>query len=274
VADGPAAAPDPRRPAMTVCRRCGAETTDAVLWFCRRCGAPLESTASGSQSAASPRPATPQPEIPQRELPSAQTSETPGPSGPQPYEMRIETLLNRPRRAAQQRFVLVAATAAVLIALGAVVAVGVLFSGKPASPAKSQAAAAPSAVLDTTTDDMMPSTTDADSDTGTSATGTSATVAPPSGPAAVVEAYYAAIERRDYQTAFNLRADSAGGSVSGFASGYATTASVVLKVTSVNGDTVYIQLTAQQIDGSVLNYSGYYVVRNGLITSANISQNN
>jgi hypothetical protein len=192
--------------------------------------------------------------------------------------MRIETLLNRPRRAAQQRFVLVAATAAVLIALGAVVAVGVLFSGKPASPAKSQAAAAPSAVLDTTTDDMMPSTTDADSDTGTSATGTSATVAPPtappSGPAAVVEAYYAAIERRDYQTAFNLRADSAGGSVSGFASGYATTASVVLKVTSVNGDTVYIQLTAQQIDGSVLNYSGYYVVRNGLITSANISQNN
>jgi hypothetical protein len=123
------------------------------------------------------------------------------------------------------------------------------------------------------------STTDSASATDTStATETASSSASPSpsatGPAAVVLAAYADINRHDYQDAYNLGLAQNGESYSTFAQGYGTTQSDTVTITGVNGDVVSVSLLAVSTSGTQHTYSGTYTVSGGVITGASLQQVN
>ncbi|AUI57576.1 hypothetical protein [Amycolatopsis sp. BJA-103] len=92
--------------------------------------------------------------------------------------------------------------------------------------------------------------------------------------AQTVIAYYDAINRGDFSTAWSLGGQrlAKGGTLASYAKGYATTSWAALTVTSVSGNTVYVDLSARQTDGSLRTFSGSYTVSNGAITSANMKR--
>jgi hypothetical protein len=92
------------------------------------------------------------------------------------------------------------------------------------------------------------------------------------GPASVVEAYFAAINAKDYQTAWSLGGENQGGSYADFAAGFANTEQDTVTVESVSGDVVTVTLVAQNDDGTILNFAGTYTVTNGEITASNMQQ--
>jgi serine/threonine protein kinase len=98
--------------------------------------------------------------------------------------------------------------------------------------------------------------------------------ATPSGPAAVVQAYYAAINNHDCGTAWNLGGDNLsaarGQTYQQFCQGFNSTSHDIVAVDSVAGDTVAVTIVAQQTDGSSQTYRGSYVVGNGVIQSASV----
>jgi hypothetical protein len=94
------------------------------------------------------------------------------------------------------------------------------------------------------------------------------------GPAAVVLAAYADINRHDYQGAYNLGLAQNGQSYSTFAQGYSTTQSDTVTVTGVSGDVVSVSLLAVSTDGTQRTYSGTYTVSGGSITGASLQQVN
>jgi hypothetical protein len=87
-----------------------------------------------------------------------------------------------------------------------------------------------------------------------------------SGPAATVKAYFAAIDSRDYATAWRLGGSNLGGSYAAYAQGFAGTASDQVSIISVHGHVVTARLTARQADGSIRIYQGTYAVVGGVIT--------
>jgi serine/threonine-protein kinase len=91
------------------------------------------------------------------------------------------------------------------------------------------------------------------------------------GPAATVQAYFAAINAHDYARAWALGGKNiAKTSYSGFASGFNGTAKDNVTVVSVAGDVVTVKLAAVQTDGSVKHYAGTYTAANGVITQSHI----
>jgi hypothetical protein len=96
------------------------------------------------------------------------------------------------------------------------------------------------------------------------------------GPAATVLAAYAAINRKDYQTAYSLGLGDPqpGESLQQYAAGYADTDNVTVTITAVQGDTVTVSLDATQTDGTQQTFSGTYTVSGGHITGASIQQAN
>ena len=105
------------------------------------------------------------------------------------------------------------------------------------------------------------------------ATGSPSATAP-TGPAAVVQDYFAAITDHDYAQAWNLGGKNFGGSYSNFVAGLDTTAQDTLTIVSVSGDQVTAQLAADQTDGTVKDFSGVYTVSNGTIVQAQVQQTN
>jgi hypothetical protein len=92
-------------------------------------------------------------------------------------------------------------------------------------------------------------------------------------PAAVVTAYYDAINNHDYRTAYRLstyaqRTED----FAHFKMGYADTRRDSLTITGVTGDVVSFDLVANHTNGTVKPYSGTYTVRNGKIVGANVNQ--
>lgn len=88
----------------------------------------------------------------------------------------------------------------------------------------------------------------------------------------VVEEYFAAINSRDYRTAWDLGGFNFVSDYSTFAADYAGTAYDTLTITGTQGGTVSIHLEATQSDGSVKIYEGTYTASNGLLTGADIQQ--
>ncbi len=88
--------------------------------------------------------------------------------------------------------------------------------------------------------------------------------------AQTVIAYYDAINRRDFLTAWNLGGQrlAKGGNYSTYVKGFTTTAWDTLTVTGVDGNTVYVDLLARQTDGSLRTFAGSYTVSNGVIIGA------
>ena len=98
--------------------------------------------------------------------------------------------------------------------------------------------------------------------------------ATPSGPAAVVQAYYAAINNHQCGTAWNLGGNNLsaaqGQTYQQFCQGFGTTSHDILTVDSVAGNAVTVTIVAQHTDGSSQTYRGSYLVGNGVIQSASV----
>lgn len=134
--------------------------------------------------------------------------------------------------------------------------------------------AAPS---DSAASDYSSSATDTTSPTATGSPTGASSASPSSsaaGPAAVVIAAYADINKRDYQGAYNLGLDQNGDSEATFAAGYSTTQSVDVTIKHVGGETVYVGLLAMSTSGVQTSYEGTYTVSGGLITGASLQQVN
>ena len=93
-----------------------------------------------------------------------------------------------------------------------------------------------------------------------------------SGPAAVVQSYFAAINSKAYKTAWRLGGNNFSSSYSSFVDGFSTTASDMVTILSVNGSAVTVSLAAKQTNGTVKTYQGTYTVTGGVITNSNIQQ--
>jgi hypothetical protein len=92
----------------------------------------------------------------------------------------------------------------------------------------------------------------------------------PDGPAAVVQAYFDAINARDYQRAWTLGGKNIGQSYATFTSGFAATDHDVLTIQSTQGNTVTADLTAIQTDGTQRTFHGTYTVTAGTITGFSV----
>jgi RecA/RadA recombinase len=110
--------------------------------------------------------------------------------------------------------------------------------------------------------------------TTTTVTTTATSVHPvlDTGPAGVVESYVAAINNHDYQTAWAIGGQLAGGSYDQFVAGFATTDHDVLSNVSAQGNNVVADLTAYQTDGTQQTFHGTYTVTNGAITHASVQR--
>jgi hypothetical protein len=89
-------------------------------------------------------------------------------------------------------------------------------------------------------------------------------------PAALVTAYFDAINNRDYQLAWELGGRSFDSDEAHFAAGFATTAYDTPTITGVSGETVSVVLDAAQTDGTHQYYAGTYTVHEGVIVAADI----
>jgi serine/threonine protein kinase len=108
--------------------------------------------------------------------------------------------------------------------------------------------------------------------TGPRSSGNPATVSPRASADATVKAYFAAINRRDYKTAWKLNSDASGTeNFSQFKHGFSGTAhdAVTILATTSNG-VVTARLTATQTDGAVKLYRGTYTVSDGVIVNTDV----
>lgn len=87
-------------------------------------------------------------------------------------------------------------------------------------------------------------------------------------PEAVVAAYFAAINSRDYATAWSLGGKNLDRDYDTFAAGFAGTQSDTITINSVQGDEVGLTLEARQTDGTTKTFENVYTVSGGEIVSA------
>jgi hypothetical protein len=173
----------------------------------------------------------------------------------------------RPRR----RLLWAVALGIVLAAGGAIIATSLSKSSGP--PRSARLAASSPAVRPATsaaTGAQSPQATASASATGSASSGPVAG----SSPAAVVQAYFTAINNHDCATAWHLGGDNIsaarGQSYQQFCQGFSTTSHDAVTVDSAAGNTVTVTVVAQQTDGSSRTFHGTYVVANGAIDSATV----
>jgi hypothetical protein len=95
----------------------------------------------------------------------------------------------------------------------------------------------------------------------------------PAGPAGTVDAFFQAINNHNYAKAYDLNTSvHATQDYEQFKAGYADTAHDTVTITGVSGDTVSVNLVADQTNGSTKTFSGSYVVQNGAIVESSIQQ--
>jgi serine/threonine-protein kinase len=117
---------------------------------------------------------------------------------------------------------------------------------------------------------VSPSHSAASHSASTSASPTAQSSAPP-GPAAVVRAYFNAINNHQYLRAWNINQHQHSlQTYTSFRQGYAQTQFDAVTIVGVSGGVVSIQLAAHQTDGTVKNFHGSYTVSNGVIIGSNI----
>ncbi|MBQ0828861.1 hypothetical protein [Streptomyces tagetis] len=94
----------------------------------------------------------------------------------------------------------------------------------------------------------------------------------PTGPSSVVTAYFDAINRGDYSTAWYLGGRNLDPDYDHFAAGFGTTARDEVTIDGTAGETVSVTFVAWHTDGSWQTYGGTYTVRGGEIVSADIQE--
>lgn len=147
-------------------------------------------------------------------------------------------------------------------------------TARSASAAKSDPTQTPATTTPPTTPRTTPPTLPTTSTVTTPPTTTVPTTAPPTTPSAltVVQEYFAAINARDFQRAWNLGGKNWTPSYAAFVEGFSTTLSSTLTKTSVEGSKVYVTIVATQDSGDQFIYSGSYIVSNGVLTSADVTR--
>jgi tRNA A-37 threonylcarbamoyl transferase component Bud32 len=104
---------------------------------------------------------------------------------------------------------------------------------------------------------------------------TTRTVSSPSrpvpGPAAVVQAFFAAIDNRNYPAAWRLWGIRAGTTYQRFESSYAATKQETVSSVSTSGDTVTADLTIQPTTGTTTRSHGHFVVQGGVIVAMSLT---
>ena len=90
------------------------------------------------------------------------------------------------------------------------------------------------------------------------------------GPRAVVEAYLAAINQRDWPRAWRLGGDNLGRPYRAFVSGFRLTARIVILSLRASGDVVHVRILAYESSGPVQTYALFYVVRDGVIVAGQL----
>ncbi len=90
------------------------------------------------------------------------------------------------------------------------------------------------------------------------------------GPRAVVEAYLAAINQRDWPRAWRLGGENLGRPYRAFVSGFRLTARVVIVSLRSSGDVVHVRILAYESTGPVQTYALFYVVRDGVIVAGQL----
>jgi hypothetical protein len=174
-----------------------------------------------------------------------------------------------PPLASHGLFVAGVGTAAAAV-LAAAVWLGVDYLGT--SGGSSAATPAPtSAIVLQTTANNQPTDTDT---SGDDSSPTAAASSPLTDPAQVVEAFYTAINSRDFQAAWSLGGNNLSSSFSKFVAGYDDTEQDQISAQDTGPTTASIELTATQTDGSTQQFSGTYTVVNGIITGADVSADN
>ncbi|MET9348809.1 excalibur calcium-binding domain-containing protein [Streptomyces termitum] len=96
------------------------------------------------------------------------------------------------------------------------------------------------------------------------------TAAPTADAASTVEAYFAAVNARDYRRAWDLGGKNLGGSYESFRAGFADTVQDTVRIVDVQDGAVTVTLDALQADGTVRSFEGTYEVRNGVIVGADV----
>lgn len=92
------------------------------------------------------------------------------------------------------------------------------------------------------------------------------------GPASVVQEYFAAINAHDYRQAWDIVHRSIDLTYQKFKSELAGTALDTVTITAVSGDMVTANLQALQTNGTIKYYSGTYTVKGGVIVHADVRQ--
>jgi hypothetical protein len=89
-----------------------------------------------------------------------------------------------------------------------------------------------------------------------------------------VIAYYDALNRRDFATAWSLGGSriAGGGGYTKYVNGFSTTSWDTVTVTDVRGNTVYVVLSAVQTDGSTRVFSGSYTVSGGVLAGSHMTR--
>ncbi|MGF1429862.1 hypothetical protein [Kitasatospora sp. LaBMicrA B282] len=131
-----------------------------------------------------------------------------------------------------------------------------------ASPTDSTAPS-PSALL-------TPSTTPSPSASPSASASPSDSASPGASPSSVVLAYYDAINKQDFATAWQLGGRNLDSSYSSFVQGYSTTARDDATAQDTGATQCSVALTATHTDGSVQHFTGVYTVVDGAITAAQL----
>jgi hypothetical protein len=97
-------------------------------------------------------------------------------------------------------------------------------------------------------------------------------VKPPADAESTVQAYFDAVNARDFRRAWELGGKNLGGSYESFEAGFAETAQDSVSIVEASGGVVSVTLDAFQTDGTVRHYAGTYTVSGGVITSAAIEE--
>jgi hypothetical protein len=95
-------------------------------------------------------------------------------------------------------------------------------------------------------------------------------VAAPPSPRAVVRAYFAAINARDWRKVWRIGGDHMSRSYGAMVAGYTDTIRDVVDITRVSGDHVIVSLRAYELGGAIQVFRVEYTVRNGLITRGKV----
>jgi len=124
------------------------------------------------------------------------------------------------------------------------------------------ATTSPAATQTTTSPSVAPSTTSPASPVTT-----------PANPAvATVQAYFAAINAKDYAKAWALGGKDTGSSYASFVSGFKGTRKDTVTILSVSGDIVTARLSARHADHVVQVFQGTYTVQHGVIVNTDVQQ--